>query len=178
MKNYYTFIAIVFVMAVLLLSMQNVLPAVRVSGQTLSYTDFYRDRDGLVRYNETLKGSISDSEIDKSVITSFVSDALITSELENRGVSESDINKLVDGALATANSAKLEDGVMASYAWTINDLKQFVLNPQAREELLTSLLSKENVQIKDWLSGAVKIAKVSIYLPRWKWQNGGVVGRY
>ena len=37
---------------------------------------------------------------------------------------------------------------------------------------------KENIEPDQWLEKSLSAARISIYLPRWKWEDGEVQRRY
>ena len=157
---------------------QNLVPAAKVDGETLTLANFFKDRDGLVRFRNLNKEKVSDPELDEVVINSFIENALIKKELSRRGIGEAEVEKYVSGSLGPGDEANLSAATEKIYAWSVEDFKRFILYPQARQLMLVREFSREKIDGASWLENAKKEAKISIYLPRWKWEEGEVRARY
>ena len=191
--------AIIFIISAVLIFGQQIFPAVKASGGSFSFKDFYRDRDGLAANRDltseadlTVK-AVSDLDLEKGVINSFVEDSLISSELQRRGKNQSDIEKLISDNIKPENLGKIEEATKKLYGWSVDDFKKFILYPQARRQILEVEFNKsphlpagysgrwgdkDKIDFDAWLGRAKKKAMVSIYLPRWRWVSGEVEGRY
>ena len=184
MKKTIIFLAIVFVISAALISGERILPAIALGGDSFSFRDFYLDRDGLA-LNRDLTGeidpalkNISDPDLERGIINSFVEDALITAELQRRGKNQSDTEKLISDNIKPESLGKIEEATTKLYGWSADDFKKFILFPQARRQILEVEFNREKINFDAWLGRAKKEADVSIYLPRWRWVSGGVQGKY
>ncbi len=157
---------------------QSLVPALKVEGETLTLADFFKDRDGLVRFRNLNKEKVSDPELEEGVINSFIENALVKKELSRRGIGEHEVEKYVSGSLRPEDEANLSAATEKIYAWSVEDFKRFILYPQARQLMLVREFSRDKIDGASWLENAKKDAKISIYLPRWKWEGGEIKGRY
>jgi hypothetical protein len=172
------FFLIVTLASFLLILGQRFFPAVRVEDEVFSYASFYKERDGLSHFKNINKEKISDPDLEKVLINSLIEDALLKIELRRRNKSDSEIEKFVFENIKEEDLLKLAEATERLYNWSVKDFKEFILFPQARRILLVQEFEKEKIDADEWLEKSLKSATISIYLPRWKWENGEVKQRY
>ena len=175
--------SIIFILAVAVFSSifiygQNFIPAVRVNGEVLSYADYFKNLDGLLRFNSLQPEPISNLDMERVAINSFLEDVFMRQELSRRGKGEADVDKFVYATVKEEDLANLSQATGQLYGWSVADFKKFVLYPQARRIILSQEFEKEKADPAAWLEKSVNEAKISIYLPRWKWGDGEVRRRY
>lgn len=176
-NNLVLFFLIVVISGVLIWS-KSFIPALRVDGAKLNVEEFYKDRDGLIQYRNLAKEHTSEIDIEQGVINSFIEDALIKAELDRRGKTEQEIDKMVEEGINSQSLSGFYEAARRLYNWNESDAKKFILFPQARKILIADEFQKENINADDWLQAKLASAKISIYLPRWKWEGGALKRRY
>ncbi len=157
---------------------ERILPAVKVEGEKLAYADFFNVKGGLVQSSDLQKEAVSEVVLEEGVIEAFVEDALVKAELQKKGIGEAEVTAFLFGNVTREELDKLNEATGKIYGWSVPEFEGYVLMPQARRIMLVQALQKENKNPDEWLKNAKKEARVSIYLPRWKWENGAVEGRY
>ena len=177
-KNLLVTLFIIIILSVLFIFARSFLPVVRVEGESLLWRDFSKNRAGLMQFRELSQENISDLELEKGVILAFVENILIQKELELRGKGEEDVQRVVRSAVSEEELGNLENAVARLYGWSLDDFKKFILYPQSRRLLMMEEFQKENVNPDQWLEKSLNAAKISIYLPRWRWEEGEVRERY
>ncbi|KKT61866.1 hypothetical protein A2W48_01175 [Candidatus Giovannonibacteria bacterium RIFCSPHIGHO2_12_44_12] len=166
------------VLTALFLRIRSSLPVLRVEGENFHWEDFSKIKSGLARFRDLNKDNVSDLDIERGVLMSYVEDTLIKKELEKRGNGNDIVEKMVSGTISPEERGKIENATAQLYGWTIEDFEKIVLAPQARRTLLDEELQKENTDFETWLEKSQKEAKISIYLWRWKWSGTEVKERF
>lgn len=169
---------ILMILAAVFFQVRESFGVIRVENQKILYRDLALNRRGLLQFRDLGKENISDLDIERGVVLNFVEDILIQKELEKRGGGGRDWEKIVSETLAGKDLAKLEDNVSRLYGWSFEDFKKLILLPQSRRLMLAEEFEKENIDPDAWLEKRKKEAKISIYLLRWKWEDGEVKARY
>lgn len=177
-KNLSVILLIIIILSALFIFARSYLPVARVEGKSLLRRDFSKNRDGLMQFRELSQENISDLDIEKGVILAFVENILIQKDLELRGRGEEDVQRVVRSAVSEEELGNLESAVARLYGWSMDDFKKFILYPQSRRLLMMEEFQKENVNPDQWLEKSLSEAKISIYLPRWKWEGGEIKARY
>ncbi|MDP3762733.1 MAG: hypothetical protein Q8Q97_01495 [bacterium] len=170
-------LAIILISAVFVYG-QALVPALRVNGETLSWRDFFRRLDGFSRYKVLSDQKISDLDLERGVLLSFTEEALIKGELSLRGISDGDVEKFVAGKVNAADIPNLDAASRRLYGWGFEDFKKLVLYPQARLLMLMEEFSAQGGDAASRLDQSLQTAKISVYLPRWKWSGGEFERRY
>ena len=178
MKNLSVLLLIIIILSALFIFTRSFLPVVRVEGESLFWRDFSKNRAGLKQFRELSKENISDLDIEKGVILAFIENTLIQKELKLRGRGEEDVQKLIRSTVSDEELSNLEDAVARLYDWSLDDFKKFILYPQSRRLLIMEEFQKENIEPDQWLENSLSANRISIYLPRWKWEDGEVQRRY
>lgn len=171
-------IAVAAFLSALMLFAMRVVPAVRAGGRTLAFTEFFTIRDGLAKSRDLKRENVSDVVLEDGVILSFIEDALVRAELQEKGIGEAEVTAFLFGAVKREDIDKLNEATSKLYGWSIPEFENYVLLPQARRIMLVRELQKNNVNADKWIEDAKKSADVSIYLPRWKWEHGELKSRY
>lgn len=166
------------VLTAFFLRVRSSIPVLRVDGININREDFLEAKGGLLRFRDLNKNDVSDSEIERGVLLSFIGDYLVRKELEKRGKSDDIIKNIVDGTISKDVEDKVETATSQLYGWSIDEFEKIVLAPQARRTLLDEELRKENSNLESWLEKSLKEARISIYLLRWKWSDGEVKERF
>ena len=166
-----------FLSALIMFAMRTV-PAIRADGATLTFTEFFAIRDGFAKSRDLKRENVSDVVLEEGIIVSFIEDALVERELQKKGIGEAEVKAFLFGAVTREDLDKLHEATSKLYGWSVPEFENYVLLPQARRIMLVRELQKDNVNADKWIEDAKHTADVSIYLPRWKWENGTVKGRY
>ncbi|MBI2023903.1 hypothetical protein HYT00_00700 [Candidatus Giovannonibacteria bacterium] len=162
----------------LFFKVRNSLPVLRAQGVNLSYENFKKNKEGLVRFRDLNRENASDLDIEKGILLSLIEDAFIKNELKKAGSSSETEDKIVNGTISERDSVKLEKSIGDLYGWTVEDFKNFVLYPQARRILWMEELQKEKRDPQKWLEKSMSEANISIYLLRWKWSDNELKRRF
>ena len=170
-------LAVILISAVFVYG-QALASALRVNGETLSWRDFFRRLDGFSRYKVLSGQKISDLDLERGVLLSFTEEALIKEELSRRGISDGDVEKFVAGKVNAADIPNLDAASRRLYGWGFEDFKKLVLYPHSRLLMLTEEFSARGGDAASRLDQSFQTAKISVYLPRWKWENGEFGRRY
>lgn len=166
------------ILSALFIRVRASLPVARVEGASLLWEDFSKHRDGLARFRDLNKESISDSDIERGVIFSFIENTLIAQELERRGKREDDARRVIYENIDESEFEKIEAATGQLYGWSISDFEKFVIYPQARRTMLADELDGERADFGAWLEKSMDEAKISVYLWRWGWKNGELKERF
>ncbi len=159
-------------------------PVATVNGKPIFFYQFSRNYD-IARHfyqndlkieNKDLKildSSGSQNEIKRATLDSMVDDSLIDQELAKR-ISSNDLNQILDNKLSNINldDQSLKQGTEILYGLSNYEFKDYVLIPQAKEEILDGRLAMGGSNINDWLNNARKNAQVSIFIPGFYWDQG------
>lgn len=170
-------LAVILISAVFIYG-QALAPALRVNGETLSWGDFFRRLDGFSRYRTLSSQKVSDLDMERGILLAFAEEALIKEELARRGRSEGEAEKFVADKVNAADIPNLDAATRRLYGWGFEDFKKFVLYPQARRLMLVQEFQKDKRDAASWLDQSLQRAKISVYLPRWKWESGEFRQRY
>lgn len=177
-RNLPAIILIIIILSALFIGARSYLPVVRVEGENLLWRDFSKSKAGLMQFRELSRENVSDLDIEKGIILDFAENVLVRQELERRGKGREDTERIIDSAISRNELSNLEDAVVKLYGWSMKDFEKFILHPQSQRILMIEELQKENINPDEWLEKSLLEAKISIYLPRWKWQDGEIKERY
>lgn len=161
----------------LFLKIRDSLPVVRANGVNLTYESYRKNKEGLIRFRDLNKSNVSDSDIEKGIIFSFVEDALTQKELEKYKITKDTEDKVVNDTIKE-NKDKLEKSVSNLYGWSLAEFGDYVLYPQARKILLNEALEKDKRDPQKWLEKSLGEANISVYLLKWKWSDGELKKRF
>ena len=171
-------IAIVVFLSALIMFGMRTAPAVRIDGAMLTFTEFFTIRDGLAQSRDFKKEAVSDVVLEEGVISLFIEDALVERELQKKSIGEAEVKAFLFGAVTREDLDKLNEATSKLYGWSVLEFENYVLLPQARRIMLVRELQKENIDADKWMENAREEARVRIYLPSWKWENGELKSRY
>ena len=166
-----------FLSALIMFGMRTA-PAVRADGRALTFTEFFAIRDGFAKSRDLKKEAVSDVVVEEGVISSFIEDTLVRAELQKKSIGEAEVRAFLFGAVTREDLDKLNEATSKLYGWSVSEFENYVLLPQARRIMLVRELQKENIDADKWMENAREEARVRIYLPRWKWENGELKSRY
>ena len=65
------------ILSVLFIKVRSSLPVARGDGENLSWQDFSVHKSGLARFRDLNKENVSDGDIERGVLLSFIEDALV-----------------------------------------------------------------------------------------------------
>ena len=165
------------ILTALFFRVRSSLPTVRVEGESLRWEDFSAHRSGLLRFRDLNKENVSDKEVEEGVIVAFIQDVLVKKELERRGRGEEDARQIVMDELGEEKLKEVEDATGQLYGLTLEDFEKYILLPQARRMLLAQEFAGEE-NPDEWLEKSFNEAKISVYLLRWKWNDGELKERF
>ena len=121
---------------------------------------------------------ISTLEGSRATLDKMIENELVAVELES-SVGR-DLARLVAGKIddKKLHDPQFEHAVTALYGLTPEHFRQFVLEPQAREEILQSVkFATKTDEFKNWLTSARKGAKVVVFAPDLFWDGEKVTVR-
>lgn len=126
--------------------------------------------DGVV-----LKSAEAKTEVKKAALESLVVSSLIDRELGRR-ISGKDLAQMLENRLSgvSLDSENVEKGAELLYGLTVEELRQYILAPQAKLEILEGNFKAKEEDFQSWLAKAKKEAAVSIFVPGFAWKNGAV----
>lgn len=119
-------------------------------------------------------GAAERRELRRAVLEGLIEEALVHEELLRREPKE--LGAVVENKIAKA----LEDPDFPGAARTLYGLtgegaRRYLLVPQAEREILEGRLFLENRELDAWLAAAKQAARVTLLVPGFSWNNGGVV---
>mgnify|MGYP001578494969 CR=1 FL=1 len=180
-------------MGVYYLIQRGYYPAATVGSRIISARMLDEAAQSVVRYYEqavktygstdpALK-ELADKEISVREARRATLDKLIENELIARAAESAVGNELARLVETKVSAAKLNDpqfqqAVVALYGLNTERFREFVLEPQAREEILQSVKFSASVEeFKKWLTTARKSAKVIVLVPDLNWDGEKVTFR-
>ena len=162
-------------------------PVALVNGHPITFSEFGRNYNIAYHfYQSELKinnkdTSVLDSkdgiaELNRAVLDSTIENEIINEEL-NKILKPDDLNSIIDEKISKVdlNSDNFQKGAELLYGLSLNDFKQFVLVPKAKEQIMQGRLFSENRQLGDWLKEKKSQSRVVIFIPGLAWDGGGVV---
>ncbi len=178
---------ILFIIVIGYLIMTGSYPVAFVGGRSITLRDFKKDSEITIFYykkaSETydpgnmvvVNSPEAKKEIERAVLDKLVENVLIDRELEKR-LKNGEIEEMVNKKIENIISGKdVEKQVKTLYDIPLNDFKERLLKPQAKQEILSDRLLLENVNFDDWLKQAKSESKVIILLTDFEWKNNKVV---
>ncbi len=162
-------------------------PIALVNWQSISVYSFNKDFNAAINYYQKIietynkdQASIINSletkqEIKRAILDKLIENNLIQQEL-NKRFKDKELGQMVANKIEKAmNGSASEKGVEVLYGFSLDEFKEEILAPQAKQEILEGRLFLENKNFTDWLKEAKKQAKVIILLPNLKWSETGVI---
>lgn len=177
-KKLILFILGLILLTALFLRVRSSLLVLSVNGEMLKWEDFNSVKLGYSRFRDLNKSNVSDEDIEKGIMFSFVEDVLIKKELEKSGRGREIIDKMVEGSIRDADQEKISDATSRLYGWTLGEFKKIVLEPQARRNLIDEEFRVKNIDFTSWLEKSMLEADVSVYFLRWKWSGSEFIRRF
>jgi len=116
----------------------------------------------------------SKKEIRRAVLDKLIADSLIYQELQSKfprefqGIAEKNINQFIQ------DNDNVEQGAKLLYGLEWPDFKERVLLPQAYREILEGRMFLNNENFNDWLAKERASARVIVFMPGLKWENGSI----
>src|SRR3990167_4586318 len=92
------------VLTALFLRIRSSLPVLRVEGENFHWEDFSKIKSGLARFRDLNKDNVSDLDIERGVLMSYVEDTLIKKELEKIVLAPQARRTLLDEELQKENT--------------------------------------------------------------------------
>jgi hypothetical protein len=139
-----------------------------------------------VHYNNLLKSNAENAdvlaELQKSTATDLemnVLDQLVAAVLVHEGAEQETgdgLAALVEGKISQfSNDAKIRQGVLMLYGMQYEDFREEVLVPQTERDILAGQLFLKGESAEDWILGARRSAKVSIFSGAFRWDGEKVI---
>ena len=152
-------------------------PIVTVNGSRIWARHYFDQVNGFERYRRIANEELDGDAVRRGIVLALIIDSLIQGELLRKEITGKEMEMRVEEALRTQDREKLEKATQQLYGWTIRDLKKFSLEPQARQDILTSVLEKEGKEFNAWLQEEFQIATIKIYFLPYRWQAGELIER-
>lgn len=136
-------------------------------------------------YTHLLEISGATSSTDQTEFTAQMRQAAMQGLIEDQLVLAELRKEYEPAALSTAIKARVDkafnvseadtsEAVSELFGMNVADFKEFVLEPEARVELLVTNLQARNLEFKNWLDEQLLSARVSIAVSDLTWKNGKV----
>ncbi len=150
-------------------------PIASVNGELVLAHDYYKIiNSGFIFYTNALATyqkvnlKISDAgnlyqNIAKTSFDKLIEQKLISHEFSLRNGSE--VNGLVDKKLSRVKNDSLKEPVAKLYGLTMSEFRKFILEPEAKRELLIEDFKINNEDFGVWLDAAKKNASLRIFIP-------------
>lgn len=187
-KKFIILVTILFVAAGIYFFVSRNYPVAFVENSSILNTDFQDSY--LISYNfyeNNLKINNQDTvilksddivkELKRATLDVLVGQKIIDRELEKK-IKNEDLAKMIDEKISKVDlsSDKFKKGAESLYGTTAENIKNLVLIPKAKEEILEGRLILENSQtnLDDWLKQKKMETKVEILMPGFYWDKGEV----
>lgn len=159
-------------------------PVMIVDGATVSDRVFQKKYGGALAYYEsalqTYTGALQEfganerRELKRAALEGLAEEALIHEELLRREPVE--LASIVENKTAEAlKNPDFATAARALYGLSPEDAKRYLLVPQAEREILEGRLFLEKRELEEWLHASKRDASVTVLLPGFSWNNGGIV---
>lgn len=159
-------------------------PVIFVNGTPISRRVFEEKHFAALTYYQsalaTYAGSPSEfgiaerRELRRAVLEGLVEEALIHEELLGREPAK--LALTVENKIAKAlENPDFSNAARTLYGLDLERAKRYLLVPQAEREILEGRLFLENQELDAWLAAAKRAARVTLLVPGYSWNNGGVV---
>lgn len=137
----------------------------------VSAVHYYSEASKVANKGEEIKDFASYiPEIKRSILDKIISDSIIENKLED--MLGNDLNPMVSKKVEPATqNEKFSQYVSSLYGISFERVKAIVLEPQARQEILESRLSMQNINFNNWITNAKKGAKVHLFINGLKWDG-------
>lgn len=150
-------------------------PILMVNGVSIPAREYYAQIQGFERYRRVARDPVDANLVKNAVLMSLIADVIVRAELERRGA-VTKAEEEVQAAIADKQD-ELEKSVPELYGWDIEMFRRFMLDPQARQNVLAAELKNEGQEFSDWLRGALLAASVSVYGIPYEWSDGRLVDK-
>ena len=112
-------------------------------------------------------------EIQRATLEKIIVDSLIFKELRKR-VPESEYQEVADRKISQFLEAnpKTQEAAKTLYNLSLEDFKERILLPQSYKEILQGRMTLDGTDFNNWLQNAKSDAKVAIFYPNLKWEEG------
>jgi len=175
---FYLLLVAGFLFAVLFFVWQaNWYPILNVNGSRIWAGDYLNQLEGFERYRRLSQDEFDEGEVRRGILLSFIADSLVKDELLRRKIPANAAKTLVEEALDTQNKDEFEQATKQLYGWSIRELKEFSLLPQARQDILTEELNKDKEEFNVWLQDHLQNADIKIYFLPYEWQDGELIDK-
>ena len=185
-KRIVILISSVIVIVIVIIIVAQSYPIAFVNWQLISFQTFKKDsataiyyyQKTLETYNKNDLAVIHSSEvkreIERAVLDKLIENILIHQELRKR-LKNNELERMAENKIEEIIKGKdIEKKVKILYGLSLDEFKERILKPQARQEILASRLLLENKNFDEWLKDVKKQAKVDILLPGFEWNGEGV----
>lgn len=182
-------VAILFALLMAYLAVKQYYPIAFVNNNPILNIEFQKSYQISRNYYEnSLKADNQDvsalgseeliKELKRAVLDALIEQKIIDEELNKRMKPEV-LENLINNKISEINfnSDNFKKGAEALYGSSVKDVKNFVLIPKAKEEILEGRLILENEKfggLIGWLSQKKQKLKVVMLLPEFFWDNGEV----
>ncbi|MBU0660635.1 peptidylprolyl isomerase [Patescibacteria group bacterium] len=125
-------------------------PAAKINGQRILYSDFLEDKYALLSFYESegANEEVSEEEIEQGVVSRLLATALVEYLVDQEGIeiSEEDIKTRTDALIAEVGSEELLlADIQEKYGWTIETFVKKVVRPLLLEEKLREVFESADV---------------------------------
>jgi len=185
-KRIVILISSVIVIVIVIIIVAQSYPIAFVNWQLISFQTFKKDSaTAIYYYQKTLEtynkndlavihSSEVKQEIERAVLDKLIENILIHQELRKR-LKNNELERMAENKIEEIIKGKdIEKKVKILYGLSLDEFKERILKPQARQEILASRLLLENKNFDEWLKDVKKQAKVDILLPGFEWNGEGV----
>jgi hypothetical protein len=160
-------------------------PIALIGGDIVSAREFFMHYESAVVYSTNLVSTYGQSssvaappvetlELQASVLEQLIEDVFIEQELL-REMGKDEMNRLVEAKVGKYDSdARLRRAAPALFGVGFDVLRQRLLMPRARREILTGRLFLKGEDFNAWLSRQKRERRVLIFSGALDWRDGGV----
>lgn len=158
-------------------------PVVLVNGTTISNEMYGSKYSAALSYYRSALATYADAaafgaaerrELRRAVLEGLVEEALVHEELLRREPKE--LGAVVENKIREAlKDPDFPSAARTLYGLTSEGARRYLLVPQAEREILEGRLFLEQQELDAWLLAAKQAARVTLLIPGFSWNNGGVV---
>lgn len=111
-------------------------------------------------------------DLRRAMIEKLIENQLIETELTKHFSDyKTKVNEQIDKSLADSEQKQIEENASSLYNFSLQELRDRLLKPQAEKELLTDILSKSGVDFNEWLRKTKDDSVIHIFEPDFFWDE-------
>ena len=164
-------------------------PVARINDEIMWYRTYSNRAGALLQFESKSRlaagaGQLSETEqntVKKAILENLIAEVIFRQYIDAHtalaGLNET-AHAVVQSSLKEANPDVLPRAAKELYGWSVEELTENVLFPQAMQNELRKEIEKDGALFEEFAKTQLQNAQVKLYIVPWKWENGRLAEKF